>query len=124
MKIFIVLGLVAFLSGCETSMPSHQRRAEKRAEALLTELQEVKRRDQLLASQERIAKAYRQLAEALVEAEQYRKHHPEEGLAAVGDELGTQLKRELQRLYAMEGGRELLESAQEEALEQLASLDP
>src|SRR5262249_39629795 len=103
--------------GCEPSVRQRQERAQARAEALLEELQAVRRRDQLTVAQPRIERLYTQLAQELVALEQAGGAEPQPT-----SPMSVQLREELQRLYAMEGGRELIETAQEKALQLLAEI--
>jgi hypothetical protein len=112
---------LCLLLACSSSLPQRQQRAEEKARALLKELRQIRSRDELMGSRSRIAKLYAQLAQALVDADQYYTSHPDEELRPAPPDLNSELKQELQRLYAMEGGRELLELAQEQALERLSA---
>jgi hypothetical protein len=118
----IWLLVLVLLCGCEPSVAQKQQRAQERAVQLFEQLQAIKTREQLLRAQPRIARLYTALAQELVETEQRARDEPGVRPLERGA-LSQQLKGELQRLYAMEGGRELLEAAQEEALLQLAQLE-
>jgi hypothetical protein len=116
--VHLLIVFCLILAACQPTCQQRQQRATSKAQALLRELKSIERRDQLIQAQERVSNLYASLAEELMIAEQSYPDH----LSAPTSPLSAQLRAELQRLYAMEGGREILETAQEPALKILSVL--
>lgn len=81
-------------------------------------LQGITTCDGLAADAARVKRGFNRLAETIVQAEFYRRAHPQEGLAEeAGASESDFLEYELKRLYSMPGCAVLLEGLQNEAYE-------
>lgn len=90
--------------------------------SLIGELQSIRTRDQLLASTAKLKRLFERLVDLMIAAENFKLAHPEldKGLSAgPNHELSDQLRIELNRLYRMDGGRQIVEKYQEKALHRL-----
>lgn len=91
--------------------------------SLIKELKKIRNRDEMIIEAPRIKKLFDSLADLMVASEDYLRRHPHaEVLDLNGDNYMycDQLKHELARLYVMEGGREIIEKCQEDALRKLS----
>lgn len=96
--------------------------AESVMRSLIAELKQIHSRDDLPAHADRLQQLFTALAEKIVEARKYKEVHPDsEPLIHAGKEqsVSDKLRIELNRILHMEGGREVIEKAQGEALELL-----
>jgi hypothetical protein len=67
----------------------------------------------------KLKKRYEEFTDLMIAAKEYQLNHPEEELLELNmadSDSNEILFSELKRIYAMEGGREMLERAQREAL--------
>jgi 3-phosphoglycerate kinase len=100
-------------------MEDYREEGEGITNSLIKELKKVKNRDELLIGTPRLKKLFKQLADLIVAAHQYREKHPTleiPELSTTAHTLNEQLRSELNRIYLIEGGREVIEKCQEEAL--------
>jgi hypothetical protein len=88
---------------------------EAQIRRLTAELRELHTKDEIQKSLPQLRKRFNQIADLLIEVRSFPK---EEG--AMSD-AGEELFLELARLYEIAGGRELIESAQNEALLRLGA---
>lgn len=92
--------------------------------SLIKELKKIRNRDEMIIEAPRIKKLFDELADLMVAAEDYRRRHPNADIPELTAEnhlYCDQLRHELGRLYLMEGGREIIEKCQEDALKKLRS---
>lgn len=91
--------------------------------SLINELKKIRNRDEMIIEAPRIKKMFDDLANLMVGAHEYRKKHPNSDIPELTSQnhfLCDQLREELTRVYLMEGGREIIEKCQEEALKKLS----
>jgi hypothetical protein len=107
------------LSSCApSSVEDFRCEGEAQAKALSCELRRIQTREELQAALPKLRSRFLKLSDLIIAARSFRAKHPEiEPLTAsyASDELFA----ELARLYELPGGRELIESAQMEAVENL-----
>ena len=110
--------ILVVLTGCGPHTAKDCRReAEGTMRSLIRVLEQVETREDLLAREGKLKKIYAKMADLVVEAERLG------GTAGPPNgELNERLKEELVRVYALPGGREIVERAQGEALHRLADL--
>jgi hypothetical protein len=85
--------------------------------ALIHQFEQVESRDDLLEREVKLKKLYTHLADLMLSAEEVG------GSSEPPDEmLNRRLRDELVRVYAIPGGREIVERAQGEAVHRLADL--
>ncbi len=86
------------------------------------ELQKVHTREGLLSISSKLKTLFTDLAKVMIEAHEFRDKHPEAELPELSLEArfcNDELREELVRIYQIQGGREVIEKCQEEALNQL-----
>lgn len=117
------LFLILLLSGCgPRSMDDFEEEGEAVMRTLIQELQAIRTREQLIASTGRLKRLFDRLADIMIAAVEYRRAHPEistNEFAGPNHELSDLLRIELNRLYQMEGGRQIIEKCEENALHRL-----
>jgi hypothetical protein len=86
----------------------------------MEELKEIETLEQLLGSETRLKKKFETLVALMIDASRFQDKHLESE-EAPSEELAVSLalKEELQRVYLIEGGREVIERAEQEALVKL-----
>lgn len=120
-----MLGILLLVSACSPHSPEEfQQEGQAACEDLVNVLQTISSREELLDKEEVLKKKFESLVTLIVAASRV---HEVEGQ---GDELDQgypfraashQLKTQLQRIYELEGGREIIERSQHEALVRLDS---
>lgn len=108
------LWILTILAGCS---PFHDISGEGEAETrkLAAELRAIETKEELQKAVPRLKKRFNRLADLVVEARSFKQEASEP--TAASEELFI----ELARLYEMTGGRELIESAQADAVSRVKS---
>ncbi len=94
--------------------------------ALVAELNQIHSRDDLLAHADKLKQLFNELVDVIIRAQAYKDKHPDDGLSdppRKDHAISDQLRIELNRVLHMEGGREVIEKAQEEALNRLDAFE-
>jgi len=94
--------------------------------ALVLELDQIRTRDDLPPHANKLQKLFNQLVDVIIQMHIYKDLHPEISLENISSEqsvLCEKLRLGLNRVLQMEGGREVLEKAQEEALNRLDAFE-
>jgi hypothetical protein len=108
-----------FLSACApSSVEDFRYEGEALSRALTREMRQIQTREDLQASLPRLRKKFLKLSDLLLAAREFRSKHPQIEVPPP-DFASDELFAELARLYELPGGRELIESAQTEAIEHL-----
>lgn len=103
--------LLIFLFGCAPSNLSDLRyEGEAQTKRLASELRQIENKEDLQKAIPKLKKRFNALADLLIEAREFPQEETPPSFAS------EQLFAELARLYEMPGGRELIESAQIEAV--------
>lgn len=121
-----VIALGGLFSGCSpNSLEDFHCEGEARCRVLVKELQKIRSREQLASSAPMLKKHFEDLVLLMIQAREYQETHCEEDSAALvsENEVSTVLEEELRRIYAIEGGREVIERAQQEALVRLDAFE-
>lgn len=115
----IIWALFLLCACSPNSSEEFQQEGEARCRSLLIDLQKIENREQLLAAEAKLKKHFEAMIDLIIEARQFQQEQMEEGesdpvfrINAAEDDL----QKELRRIYAIEGGRELVERSQQEAL--------
>jgi hypothetical protein len=90
--------------------------------SLIQELQVIHTREQLLAESGNLQKQFDRLVNIMIAAEEYVISHPDLDrveFSRHNHELSDRLRIELNRLYRVEGGCQIIEKCQEKALHRL-----
>lgn len=120
MKRFSVCVLFILLSACApSSVEDFRCEGEAETRALSAELSRIHSPDELRASLPRLRKKFIKLSDLIIAAREFLSQHSELEAAAAPGFASDELFAELARLYEMPGGRELIESAQIEAIDRI-----
>lgn len=114
----MALSLLLISCGSQ-SLSDFREEGEALSQQLLSELRHIRTRDDLMERAPQLRDLFNQLAETMIRAQEYKKAHPEallEERVHENHSLSDQLRIELNRVLNMEGGREVIENNQEEAL--------
>lgn len=116
--LLLSLAFLFFSTGCgHRSLDDFQEEGEGVVRALIQDLRLIQTRDDLIASSSRIQRHFEKLAYIMVEAEMFYSLYPEkERGGRLNHELSDRLRIELNRLYSLEGGCQVIERIQERAL--------
>ena len=121
---FLLIGFLFLLfSSCSpNSSAEFVREGQARCEWLVKDLEKIENRQQLIEAEGQLKKHFESLVDLMIEAKEFQGSHPEDSsLETASVEWGydLELENELRRIYAIEGGREMIEKAQHEALVRL-----
>lgn len=121
MKRLLLFCLASFLTGCSPgSLEDFQREGESRCRTLVLKLQQIETHEQLLRAESDLKKEFEKLVDLMIEAREFQLQNFDEDLPeAIENPTSTALKEELRRIYTIEGGREMIERTQQEALVRL-----
>jgi hypothetical protein len=124
---FIPILILIFCTGCGSrTFEDLQEEGKGVIRSIIQELQLVKTREELLASSGMLQGQFDRLATIMIKAEELGDAHPEwdKGeLSAVDHELSDRLRIELNRIYRIEGGRQIIEKCQEKGLHRLDAFE-
>lgn len=87
--------------------------------SILSELKKVHRRQDLQYALPKLEKLYNNLTDVMIAAHNFREKNPKSETLPMNNEnhaLSEAIRDEMNRIYKIEGGRDLLEKAQEQAL--------
>ena len=119
----ILIGLITLLFSCSTqSLTDFRDEGEAVCRLLLSELKQIRSRDDLIVHAERLRELFDRLVDVIIRARVFKDTHPEASIDSAffkEQVVSDQLRIELNRVLHMEGGREVLERAQESALNHL-----
>ncbi|MGC1878214.1 MAG: hypothetical protein WA347_08340 [Rhabdochlamydiaceae bacterium] len=119
----IALSIFLLLCGCSpNSSEEFQQEGKTRCRLLVTDLQKIENREQLLLAESKLKKHFEALIDLMIEACEFQQKKLEDvSSEAVFAESGADalLEDQLRRIYAIEGGREVIERTQQEALVRL-----
>jgi hypothetical protein len=123
---FRTLALVAMMGLCGCSPNSSlefKREGEVQCRLFARDLKKIENRQQLLAAEPQIKKHFESLIHLMIQARAFQQKHPDAPATELPYEgersMTAGLEEELRRIYAIEGGREVVERAQREALVRL-----
>lgn len=111
----IILVCCLNFCSCSSSLEDFQKEAEGVCRTLVEELQQVETREDLLKSESKLRHLFDELVEVILTARQYQEKHLDEA-PALSNSYDERLLEEMMRIYHIEGGREIIERAQREAL--------
>ena len=118
--LFVILIL---LCGCApNSSADFKHEGEARCRELTKALASIENREQLLRAEPVLKKHFEALVNLMIAAREYQQNHLDDVSSETAFEENSAeilLEEELRRIYAIEGGREVIERAQHEALVRL-----
>ncbi len=123
----ILVVFLCFLVSCSpNSLEDYQCEGELYCRNLVKELCQIDNYEQLLRAEPILKKHFENLVDLMIKAREYQERHLEEhmGESVVSDlQSSYQLEEELRRIYTIEGGREIIEKTQHEALVRLDAFE-
>lgn len=115
-----LLPLILLISSCApSSYEDFRHEGEACARALVKDLRQIESYDDLLTMQPVVKKHFEKLVDLMIEARQFQLKNPDLELIDIEETYSYLLKEELKRVCQMEGGKEILEKMQHEALVRL-----
>ena len=117
--------LLLFFCGCGPSTSEDFRRQGEALSRLMSDdLRSVKSREELVQITPLLKKRFSDLVDLMIEARKFQQKHPDEMVAEDFEhEMSDEFLVELKRIYRLEGGREIIENCQREALIRLDSFE-
>lgn len=123
----LVFFLVLTVTSCgPRSLEDYREEGAGITRSLIKELTATRSREELLQAAPNLKKQFERLVDVMIAAREFREKHPKAEsleLTKIDHELSDQLRCELNRLYALEGGREIIEKCQETALHRLDAFE-
>lgn len=89
---------------------------------IIQDLKSVHTRQELQALSPKLEKRFNKLVDTMIAAQEFRRLHPDADATPFSTQdqlLSDQLRHEMERIYAIEGGQEIVEKSQEGALDRL-----
>ncbi len=123
----IPISLLLTITSCGYhSLEDFQEEGEGITRSLIQDLKKIHNREQLILASERLKHHFDRLVLLMISAEEFSLSHPKlenkEG-ERISHDLSDELYAELNRIYRMEGGRQIIEKCQEKALYQLDAFE-
>ena len=124
-RIFFVffVGLLALLFSCSPqTLSDFKHEGEAISKLLVEELKQIRSRDDLVEHTPKLQQLFDSLVEVIIQAQEFKRKHPQvslENSSHKEQSVSDQLRIELNRVLHMEGGREVIEKAQEASLNRL-----
>jgi hypothetical protein len=121
MKLWI-WALLLLCSCSPSSSLDFQHEGEARCRQLTQELQKIENREQLVQAESRLKQHFENLVDLMISAKEFQRDHLDDvSQDSVYEEsvIETALQEQLRRIYDIEGGREIIERSQQEALVRL-----
>jgi 3-methyladenine DNA glycosylase Tag len=123
----VALLLSVFLPGCNPhSVEDFHHEGQAYSRALIRDLQKVHTREELAQATSHLKKHFEKLVDLMIRARTFQEEHPEESLSAPFQSettISDELEEALRRIYLIEGGREIIERTQQEALVRLDAFE-
>ena len=112
------LALIMFF-GCQpSSLEDFQLEGASHMRFLLEDLREIRHREDLARVEPLLRKRFEEMTDLMIRALEFQQKHPdmERAYLVENQALSELLQEEMQRVYALEGGKECIEKAQREAM--------
>ena len=112
------------MTGCgPSSLKDFHIEGDAICRALVRDLNRIHSQEELVQSIPLLTTRFNQIVDLIIEARMFQQKHPEEEDIATALDHHQLLQQALQRVYAMDGGREALEKAEREALFRLDAFE-
>lgn len=125
--IFQLFILIFLLTSCGyRSLEDFREDGEWTTRELIAELQSVHDREELIKKLPKLKKLFNELSDIMIAARQYQEKHPSEEeppFTKRQQATSERLRQELNRIYLIDEGRELIEKAEDEALNKLDAFE-
>ena len=124
-RVVIFIALTGLLSCSPSSLEDFHYEGEARCRSLAKELQKIENREQLIRFVPVLKRHFEELVTLMIHAREFQEEHSDEepGILASEKVASHLLEDELRRVYEIEGGREIIERAQQEALVRLDAFE-
>jgi len=119
----ILLALLLLASCSPSSLEGFRNEGEKISKRLITDLQKIQTREDLIDKETLLKHRFISLVDVMIAAREFQEEHPNAAVPEVDEELSESLCLELQRVCSLEGGRDLIEASQREALIRLDAFE-
>jgi hypothetical protein len=115
--------VLIFLCGCSpSSVEDFRKEGEALSRQLMENLQNIRTREEVVKAVPRLKHDFEKLVDLMIEARRFQEEEPFEPDTS-NTEVSELLREELKRVYKIEGGREMIEKAQKEALIRLDAFE-
>jgi hypothetical protein len=124
--VFFFCALSMLTSCSPSSLEDFHYEGQSRCRALIADLQKIHNREQMSRAAPVLKKHFEDLVTLMIHAREFQEEHPDEAAPVIlfsESTVSALLEEELRRIYAMEGGREMVERAQHEALVRLDAFE-
>jgi len=119
--------LMVVVAGCSPgSLKDFRLEGESICRDIIDDLQRVETRDDIARLEPVLKRHFEKLVSIIIQAREFQIKYPEEALAFQGPqdaEVSDIMKEELQRIYRIEGGKEIVERAQRESMLRLDAFE-
>lgn len=126
-SLFVCLFSCLLLTSCgSNSLEDFREEGEGITRSLIEELKEIRTREDLMQAIPRLEHLFDNLVDTIIAAEDYKEKNSRADsleLTKENHELSDQLRIELNRIYSLEGGRQVIEKCQEQALHRLDAFE-
>jgi hypothetical protein len=107
-------------TGCSpSSLEDYRHEGEAVCRELTADLQCIQTREDLVSLETKLKKDFEKLVAVILDAQQFIQKHPDSEtlqVYAIDTEMSDRIKVELQRVYQIEGAKEVIEKAQRESM--------
>ena len=118
-KIVALFFLLILFSSCQpSSFEEFEWEGASCSKSLIKELQGIRNREDLSKAESVLKKHFEKMVNLMIQARVFFQKNPyfEPGFSLENQQLNALLFEEMQRVYALEGGKECIEKAQKEAM--------
>lgn len=102
-------------------MEEFRSEGEEITHTLIQELRRIRSRKELINSAGKLQRLFNNMADLMIAANEFRQKNPHtaKDLPSCNNELNSRLRSELNRIYKIEGCRQIMEKYEEQALHRL-----
>lgn len=123
----VALAVLLVVGGCSpSSLQDFRQEGRRLNRELLAELQKLHTRQEVQQAAPILQQHYQEIVQLMIAARDFQQQHPDDPIPELDEtdqQLSRQLMNELNRLYRIEGVREIIEKAQEPALSRLDAFE-
>lgn len=120
---FVALASLFLLNSCgPSSQEDFHEEGKKLTQQLIIEFSSIESRAELVNKSTRLQKIFDEMVSVMIAAREYREKNPHIAVMDISDEehtLSKKLREEMNRIYKIEGCREIVERCQAQALQKL-----
>lgn len=124
MQRLIPVIVALLLWGCSPgSLEDYQKEGESLSRRIISELQSIHTTQELVARAPLLKQHFYSLVDLMIEARLYQEKHPDEEPSFTQETFNELFVIELERIYGLERGREIIESTQRDAMNRLDAFE-